>query len=207
MSSTPQRVMRSYTRGLRIPILIGRFSDGVSVPGGPYTITQVLLGGSSIVLGYLTLGLWAGLLPTLAVLSPSILAHLMLLPLGWGVAYLAGMLPSETNPVRGARDVLSGGAPARYGLRAGRRVDGLPKPVTVRSRVLIQAAPLAGAAVAGESVTEDLAPVSTDVRAVPVETGAAAGGASRCATSGVGTQGKPHAPDLIGALSAEIIKE
>lgn len=50
MSDRPQQVMRVFTRGLKLPTLVGKLS-GWRIPGGPYTVTQFVGGGLVIVVG------------------------------------------------------------------------------------------------------------------------------------------------------------
>ena len=38
------RVGKFYTRGLKIPTLVGRLTDGTRIWGGPYTIPQLVVG-------------------------------------------------------------------------------------------------------------------------------------------------------------------
>ena len=136
--SAPQRVMRSYTRGLKIPRLIGRLTEDFTLPGGPYTLTQFMVGVATIIIGYLTVGLWAGLLPQLSILDPQWVAMAALLPMGWGAAKVAGILPEDTNPIRAIGDLTSGTRPAKYGTTAGGAVDALPSCTRLRARVLTQ---------------------------------------------------------------------
>lgn len=136
--SAPQRVMRSYTRGLKIPRLIGRLTEDFTLPGGPYTLTQFMVGVATIIIGYLTVGLWADLLPQLSILDPQWVAMAALLPMGWGAAKVAGILPEDTNPIRAVGDLASGTRPAKYGTTAGGAVDTLPSCAQLRARVLTQ---------------------------------------------------------------------
>lgn len=43
-------VVKWYTRARKFPTLIGKTPDGTRLPGGPYTITQVLVGAALAVL-------------------------------------------------------------------------------------------------------------------------------------------------------------
>ena len=47
-----------YTRARRLPRLIGKVPGGHDLPGGPYTVTQVVGTACVVVVGYLTMGLW-----------------------------------------------------------------------------------------------------------------------------------------------------
>ena len=70
MSTSPE-VMKWFTRARRFPQLIGRTPDGARIPGGPYTVTQVVGAGAVLFLGTQTMGLWAhyGLLSNAFILA------------------------------------------------------------------------------------------------------------------------------------------
>lgn len=53
-------VARYYTRGVRFPRLVGKTDDGTRIPGGPYTITQVIGGLVVFVAGNALRPLWGG---------------------------------------------------------------------------------------------------------------------------------------------------
>lgn len=185
--SAPQRVMRSYTRGLKIPRLIGRLTEDFTLPGGPYTLTQFMVGVATIIIGYLTVELWADLLPRLSVLDPRWVAMLALLPMGWGAAKVAGLLPEDTNPIRAVGDLTSGTRPAMYGTTAGKAVDALPSCTQLRSRVLTQG-------LHTQLITPD------EHAAVSAQPPAAAAPAVAVTTPGPDQPTSPHA--LVGALMA-----
>lgn len=136
-TSTP-RVMRTYTRGLSIPKLIGRLADGTRLPGGPYTFAQFLTGAGAVVIGYFTLPFWAQALPSLSVITNEMVGYLVLLPAGWGVAWLAGLIPADVNPVYAVRGIASGARPSRYGRLGDRPVLALPEPRASRARVRVE---------------------------------------------------------------------
>lgn len=138
-TSAPQRVMRSFTRGMKIPALVGKFADGTRIWGGPYTMTQfsTLLG--VLVVGYLTMGLWEGLLPTLLIVPSQLQAYVVLVGVAVGLAWVTGKIPQDTNPAHAVSGLATGGRPARYGTRAGKAIEPLPRPRTFRARVLMPA--------------------------------------------------------------------
>lgn len=135
--STPQRVMRSFTRGLKIPALIGKFADGTRIWGGPYTMTQFSVGLGVLVIGYLTMGLWESLLPKMQVIPMQLQAYAVLVGVAVGLAWVTGKIPQDTNPAHAVSGLVTGGRPARYGTRAGKAITPLPRPRTLRARVLI----------------------------------------------------------------------
>lgn len=137
-SSAPKRVMRSYTPALKIPKFIGRLKDGTRLPGGPYTMTQFLVGVAVLVVGYILMPLWAQLLPTSSSGAAGwLIAHVVLVGVAAGSAYVTGYIPADANPVHAAGGLVSGGRPARFGIQAGRAVEPLAKPRHYQARVLI----------------------------------------------------------------------
>lgn len=52
-------VVRWYTRARKFPQLIGRTPDGTRLWGGPYTITQVVIAGALLAVGWQTTAVWA----------------------------------------------------------------------------------------------------------------------------------------------------
>lgn len=122
------RVMRSYTRGLRIPVRIGRLYDGMRIPGGPYTISQFAVAAVVLVVGYLLMPLWSSLLPDMSVISSQMLAWPALPAFAWLTAWLAGFIPDGINPVHAAVGVAGGVRPSRFGRVANRAVATLPSP-------------------------------------------------------------------------------
>src|SRR4051812_2009646 len=78
-------IVRYHTRGIRFPRLIGRALDGTRLPGGPYTITQVIGFVGVIGLGAVSRPLWGG---------PSMLGdYSMLLAIAAMVGYGLQRLP------------------------------------------------------------------------------------------------------------------
>lgn len=87
-----QRSAKWFTSARKFPQLIGRTPDGTQLWGGPYTITQLVVGAMVAVLLWLTPGLWAqfGLAGNIVV-GPAILI---------GAVVAAGKLPfGMRNPV------------------------------------------------------------------------------------------------------------
>lgn len=50
--------VKYYTKARKFPQLLGRFPDGTKIPGGPYTVQQLLAGIGIIALGSMTMGIW-----------------------------------------------------------------------------------------------------------------------------------------------------
>lgn len=57
-ASEPVEVLRWYTSALRIPRLIGKLTSGERIWGGPYTVTQAVVGGVVLILGVKTMPWW-----------------------------------------------------------------------------------------------------------------------------------------------------
>lgn len=131
------RVMRSYTRALRIGVLIGQLRDGTRIPGGPYTVTQAVTGMVIIGVSYVTRGLWADLLPGTGTISSDLLSYPAILAFGVAGAWVAGKIPQEVNPATAVGGVVSGARPARYGTRSGKSVPATPPARTYHARVLL----------------------------------------------------------------------
>lgn len=57
MTVPQEEIARFYTRSRRFPKMIGRMNDGSRIPGGPYTLTQVGVGGAVLLVMLVTRGL------------------------------------------------------------------------------------------------------------------------------------------------------
>lgn len=78
-------IARFYTRSRRFPKMIGRMTDGSRIPGGPYTLTQVGVGGTVLLGMLLTRTLWT---------TQAVLLDLAITAgVAWGVTWLVGLLP------------------------------------------------------------------------------------------------------------------
>lgn len=81
---TPQ-VARFFTGARRIPVLIGKI-NGARIPGGPYTLTQLGIGGVVLWVGYKTADIWGpGLFPLIRLI--------VLAGAAWGATWAAGRIP------------------------------------------------------------------------------------------------------------------
>lgn len=92
MEGRDGRAPKWFTAARKFPQLIGRTPDGTQLPGGPYTITQLVVGGIVALLLWNTTGVWArfGLAGNIIV-GPAILI---------GVVIAVGKLPfGMRNPV------------------------------------------------------------------------------------------------------------
>ena len=85
-SSDHDEVSRFYTASRRIPTMIGRLPDGSRIWGGPYTVSQVVIGLIVMVVALMTRPLWSigGLLDLVAILGT-----------GYGACYLARYIPQS----------------------------------------------------------------------------------------------------------------
>jgi hypothetical protein len=55
-----RRTARFYTGARRVTVLIGKLPNGGRVPGGPYTIVQIVVGSLTLLLGWNTRQIWGG---------------------------------------------------------------------------------------------------------------------------------------------------
>lgn len=101
---------RFYTRSRRFPKVIGRFHDGTRIPGGPYTVAQVVIGGVVALVALTTRAMWG----TDVILLDIPLA----LGIAWGAAWAAGRIPATRRNlllvVTGAVSAASRPAAGRY---------------------------------------------------------------------------------------------
>ncbi len=130
MPSEHSDVVRFYTRGRRIPFMLGRLPDGTRLWGGPYTSVQAVGAGATLAVLWLTLPLWGRLhlgMGTAVVL------------LGGPVGVTFGMRKVRLGG-RSPRSVAAGVVAAYLQPAAGRlRGEKLPRPRTtkVRGRVVL----------------------------------------------------------------------
>lgn len=108
--SDPAQGARFFTRARRIPTLFGRLHDGTRIPGGPYTLTQVVAGVATLVVLWQTKALWArfGFFGNIA----------LFIGLTVAITFAAGRLPSGgRNPFSWVAGVLG----VTFRRRGGRR--------------------------------------------------------------------------------------
>lgn len=81
-----EEIARFYTRSRRFPKMIGRMNDGSRIPGGPYTLTQVGVGGAVLLVMLVTRGLlWST--------GEILLDLLMTAGIGFAATWLVGRIP------------------------------------------------------------------------------------------------------------------
>lgn len=155
MSPTPE-VMKWFTRARRFPQLIGRTPDGARIPGGPYTVTQVVGAGAVLFVGTRTMGLWAhyGLLSNAVIL----------LSVAAAVVFALGKIPvGSRNPLSVSTGTLRALSAPPTGRVAGRPVR-LRRPHQIQHRVVVQqpapATPLVAAPAPAASATRRAAPAA-----------------------------------------------
>ena len=127
------QMIRWYTRARRFPQLVGKFPDGRRLPGGPYTITQVILGAGLVVGGLSTRGFWGG---------RGMIADLFLLSvITGGLVFAAGKIPlGGRNPAAAAAGMVAAIVAPTHGRVAGRPVR-LRPPTRLRHHVTIWDSP------------------------------------------------------------------
>lgn len=143
-------VAKFYTRARRFPKLIGKLHDGTRIPGGPYTLTQVIIGGLFLFVAMQTRPLWTW--GSLIIDLPLVLATT------WGVAWVFGLIP-QTN-----RNILSVAASglAAFSSPLNGRFKGRPvrfrQPHRPHSRVVLDLGEYAAEASETTTVPEPDAP-------------------------------------------------
>lgn len=128
------RVMRDFTRALRIPILVGRWLTGERMPFGPFALSQLVA--------------FLAVLPpaqyVVAVTAPAghglvgrLLNHLIIAPgVAVGTAWAVGKIArGNRNPLEVIASTVTLSLAPRWGTVAGRPVRFPPVPRPVQSRV------------------------------------------------------------------------
>lgn len=150
-----------FTLARRFPQLIGRTPDGTRIPGGPYTVTQALGGIAVVVVGYMSMGVWAhfGGLGNFAVLFA----------VAGGAVFGLGRIPlGARNPFAIGVGVVRAVSAPKLGRVRGRSVRiRRPHSVTHRMIVCTPALPAAVAGPALEAVVSVGAVVSPVASVVP----------------------------------------
>ncbi|PZE54012.1 hypothetical protein [Curtobacterium sp. MCLR17_044] len=123
-------VARFYTAARRIPVLIGKI-NGARIPGGPYTLTQIVVGGIVLWIGYKTAGLWgAGLYP--------LVRMTVLAGIAFGTTWATGKIPSTRRRLMDlASDFGTALSLPDLGTYQGRRIS-IARPHRVDGTVLMQ---------------------------------------------------------------------
>src|SRR5690606_4843782 len=141
--------VKYYTRARKFPQLLGRMPDGTKIPGGPYTVQQLIVAITIIVIGGMSIDTWGvfGFFGNLALLFGS----------AFGAVFLIGRLPMNgRNPFYALIGLFRAiGAPStgRYQGRPIRRRRA--RRLTHRVVVLIGDPPGAPAVAAGPELALD----------------------------------------------------
>ncbi|SDU32423.1 hypothetical protein [Jiangella alkaliphila] len=128
--------VKYYTRARKFPQLLGRMPDGTKIPGGPYTVQQLIAAILIIVVGGLTIDTWGvfGVFGNIAVLFGA----------AFGAVFLIGRLPMNgRNPLYallGLYRAMNSPASGRY---QGRPVR-FRRPRRVHNRTSVYLGPLPG---------------------------------------------------------------
>lgn len=181
-----QEFVRYYTRGVRFPRLVGRTHDGTPLPGGPYTVTQLVGGLAVFVVGSLTMPAWET--------GGALVSYLILLGAVVTTIFLLRFVRNDgRNPVTATMAVLSVLMQPRGGRFGGRPLR-IKAPHRVTGRVQIRPGP-------GEGAVRPLATPDPDPRAAVapgrprLATGSTARGWARpsvAAPRGAGTTSAPR---------------
>ena len=146
----PARVTRFYTAARRIPILVGKLPSGGFIPGGPYTIPQILVLLTVTAGGYYTMPMWSGQPSTLGNLGKLgcvvVVTAICIRKIRWGGrSVLPAARGAMTSYTRGRQPRQAGRAPTAH---APRRMHSNilivePIPATHRRDIPDSVAPLA----------------------------------------------------------------
>lgn len=138
MAEDPEdlETVKYYTRARKFPQLLGRMPDGTKIPGGPYTVQQLIAAIVIIVVGGLTIDTWGvfGVFGNVALLFGT----------AFGAVFLIGRLPMNgRNPLYallGLYRVVNAPASGKY---QGRPVK-FRRPRRIRHRTNVYLGPLPG---------------------------------------------------------------
>lgn len=138
MAEDPEELetVKYYTRARKFPQLLGRMPDGTKIPGGPYTVQQLIAAIAIIVIGGMTIDTWGvfGVFGNVA----------LLFGLAFGAVFLIGRLPMNgRNPLfalLGLYRVLNAPSTGKY---QGRPVK-FRRPRRIRHRTAVYLGPLPG---------------------------------------------------------------
>lgn len=120
--------VRWYTRARRFPQLIGRTPDGARLPGGPYTIPQVLAAAGVFIGGAMTRSAWGA--------WGMVGDTLLLLAIAGGVGFAVGKIPlGGRNPLTACLGAIEAATAPPLGKIAGRPVR-VRRPHRLSHRVL-----------------------------------------------------------------------
>jgi hypothetical protein len=147
-------IARFYTRSRRFPKVLGRLHDGTKIPGGPYTLTQALVGVVVGAIALTTRAQWG---------TGTILVDVPLaLGITWAAAWGAGRIPATRRNLLG---VVIGGLSAMM-----RPFEGKYREKTLRWRPPHFAAGTAEISSAAPAREQPQAPARTAAiaKAVPV---------------------------------------
>jgi len=119
---------RCYTHARRFPLVIGKL-QGFSLPGGPYTITQVGMFIGALLVLILTRGLWARF--------PGVINLVIMVGLPYGLAWAARHARVEgRDPFRAALGLLTYFPAARSGRLHGHAYRS-PRPAHMTGRLFV----------------------------------------------------------------------
>lgn len=152
---------RFFTRARRIPILVGRLPDGRALPGGPYTLVQVMSGAGTGLLLSKTTAVWAHL----GGLLDLVFAACVVVGVIWGT----GKLPSSgRNPFTWVMDAVALYSVPRQGSMRGRPLR-VSRPRLVRHRLVVMHEPTRRPepSASEEVAPAPTAPVPTPAQSVP----------------------------------------
>ncbi|MFD8416562.1 hypothetical protein ACFV2Q_33275 [Streptomyces sp. NPDC059650] len=167
--SEEELIGRSYTRARKHPLVIGKLPGAGRLPGGPYTITQVMTMVCSFGLLVMTRDLWAHF---------GAMNFLLMALIPWGLAWVLRYARLDgRDPARAVRSLLIYSSTPAQGRLAGKpqRVT-RPRLATATCTVRVRSAERPAPAAAAAKPSPAPAPVAKrKVRPAPAPAAAAAG--------------------------------
>ncbi|PSL01371.1 hypothetical protein CLV30_114101 [Haloactinopolyspora alba] len=143
--------VKYYTRARKFPQLLGRMPDGTKIPGGPYTVQQLIVAIAIIVVGGMTISTWGvfGFFGNIAVLFGS----------AFGAVFVVGRVPMNgRNPFFAVVGLFRAVGAPRTGRYRGRPIRiRRPRRLTHRTNVYLE--PLPGTERTGDAVPAETADV------------------------------------------------
>ncbi|MFC7986517.1 hypothetical protein [Streptomyces sp. NPDC057336] len=167
-ASEEELVGHSYTRARRHPLVIGKLPGAGRLPGGPYTITQVMTMVISFGLLVMTRDLWAHF---------GAMNFILMALIPWGLAWVLRYARLDgRDPARAVRSLLIYSSTPAQGRLAGKpQRAARPRLATATCTVRVRSAERPAPAAATKPVPQPAPAARRNARPVPVPAAATVG--------------------------------